>query len=234
MRRLTARQAAVLDVVEKLGNPTVPQVAAEFRGLPPSAVLRVLRALERVGRVTSSGDPGDVYLGDISYPGWRDLEPARWCGSAASPAESPCSSRCASRDGGCPGSPPGSFDPALTVPTRPPQLADRQPGGAPLTVEYDRLRHLWRVSPGDYTRRRLSDVLAQATGQSPEAEWIQQVERELTGAEKTGRHQHATPIRLRVAPGAAKASRAPTRTTGRVQQVVYLSISSNHLFPTLM
>jgi hypothetical protein len=42
------------------------------------------------------------------------------------------------------------------------------------------LRRLWRISPGDYTRRRLADALAQATGQQHDAEWIEKVESELT------------------------------------------------------
>jgi hypothetical protein len=42
------------------------------------------------------------------------------------------------------------------------------------------LRRLWRVSPGDYTRRQLPDALAQATNQRRDAEWITKLEQELT------------------------------------------------------
>ncbi len=56
----------------------------------------------------------------------------------------------------------------------------RTPAGADLTIEFDSLRRLWRVSPGDYTRRRLPDALAQATSQQRDAEWITGIERELS------------------------------------------------------
>lgn len=59
----------------------------------------------------------------------------------------------------------------------------RTPTGSALTVEFDRLRHLWRVSPGDYIRRQLPDALGQATGQSRDADWIRRVEQELMAAE---------------------------------------------------
>ena len=56
----------------------------------------------------------------------------------------------------------------------------RTPTGSELTIEFDRLRRLWRVSPGDYTRRRLPDALAQATNQPRDADWIAKVERDTT------------------------------------------------------
>jgi hypothetical protein len=56
----------------------------------------------------------------------------------------------------------------------------RTPTGSELTIEFDRLRRLWRVSPGDYTRRRLSDALAQATNQPRDADWIAELERDTT------------------------------------------------------
>jgi hypothetical protein len=55
----------------------------------------------------------------------------------------------------------------------------RSPSGHQLTVEYDRLRNHWRVSPGEYVRLRLVDALAQATGSRPNADWILAVEREI-------------------------------------------------------
>ena len=57
----------------------------------------------------------------------------------------------------------------------------RSPSGKQLTVEYDRLRNHWRVSPGEYVRLRLVDALAQATGSRPNADWILAVEREISG-----------------------------------------------------
>ena len=60
-----------------------------------------------------------------------------------------------------------------------PTWSIRSPSGQQLTVEYDRLRNHWRVSPGEYVRLRLVDALAQATGSRPDAEWILAVEREI-------------------------------------------------------
>ena len=53
-----------------------------------------------------------------------------------------------------------------------PTWAIRSPSGQQLTVEYDRLRNHWRVSPGEYVRIHLVDALAQATGSRPTADWI--------------------------------------------------------------
>ena len=58
----------------------------------------------------------------------------------------------------------------------------RSPSGRQLTVEFDRIRSHWRVSPGEYVRLRLADALAQATGSRADSEWILTVEREI-GAE---------------------------------------------------
>jgi hypothetical protein len=55
----------------------------------------------------------------------------------------------------------------------------RTPSGQELTVEFDRLRNRWRVSPGEYVRVRLVDVLAQATGSRPDTDWILKIEREI-------------------------------------------------------
>ncbi len=74
LRRLTIRQAAVLEVVQGLGSPTLPQIAAEFPDLFPSDVAKVLRALGRRGRLTWTGDWASAYLGDRSYPGRPELE----------------------------------------------------------------------------------------------------------------------------------------------------------------
>ena len=48
----------------------------------------------------------------------------------------------------------------------------RSPSGQQLRVEYDRLRHHWRVSPGEYVRRELADALSEATGSDRNADWI--------------------------------------------------------------
>jgi hypothetical protein len=63
MRRLTDRQVAVLAAVERLGQPTLPDLRHEFPHLAPSTVLRTLDALERKGRVLSTGNRHWVYLG---------------------------------------------------------------------------------------------------------------------------------------------------------------------------
>jgi hypothetical protein len=55
--------------------------------------------------------------------------------------------------------------------TRPRWLIEA-PGGRVFEVEYDRLRPLWRVSPGEYVRRELPDALSQATGAPRDAPWI--------------------------------------------------------------
>ena len=55
----------------------------------------------------------------------------------------------------------------------------RTPTGTALTVEYDTLRSRWRVDPGGYERRGLADVLGQATGTSPSANWIVEIAERL-------------------------------------------------------
>ena len=55
----------------------------------------------------------------------------------------------------------------------------RTPTGASLTVEYDTLRSRWRVDPGGYERRGLADVLGQATGAAPSANWIVEIAERL-------------------------------------------------------
>jgi hypothetical protein len=55
------------------------------------------------------------------------------------------------------------FRPAWTI---------RTPSGKQLRAEYDQLRNHWRVSPGEYVRRELADVLSDATGARPDSGWI--------------------------------------------------------------
>lgn len=62
----------------------------------------------------------------------------------------------------------------------------RTPSGATLTVEYDTLRHRWRVDPGGYERRRLADALAQATSSSRDDAWLIQLADRL---EKEPKHE---------------------------------------------
>jgi len=54
--------------------------------------------------------------------------------------------------------------------------------GRQLALEYDRLRRLWRVTPGEYVRRRLGDALAQASGEERGAPWILGLEEQLPDA----------------------------------------------------
>jgi hypothetical protein len=63
-RRLTAKQVAVLAAVERLGNPTVPELAWELDAMVPSEIVRVLDALEARERVVATGARHWIYLGD--------------------------------------------------------------------------------------------------------------------------------------------------------------------------
>ena len=64
MRRLTDLQTAVLAAVERLDNPTLPEVAAQFPGRSSSDVFRVMEGLGRRGLVAMSGNPHYLYVGD--------------------------------------------------------------------------------------------------------------------------------------------------------------------------
>jgi hypothetical protein len=63
-RRLTVNQVVVLAAVERLGNPTVPELAWELDSMRPSEIVRVLDALERHEKVAGSGCRTWIYLGD--------------------------------------------------------------------------------------------------------------------------------------------------------------------------
>jgi len=63
-RRLTDRQIAVLAAIERLGNPTVPELAKELCSMNPSEIVRVLDSLEAKGLVIASGSRHWIYLGD--------------------------------------------------------------------------------------------------------------------------------------------------------------------------
>jgi hypothetical protein len=56
------------------------------------------------------------------------------------------------------------------------------PSGQKLRAEYDRLRDHWRVSPGEYVRKQLADALSDATGSSPDAQWIAEAVRQTSAA----------------------------------------------------
>ena len=72
----TNRQAAVLAAVERLGQPTRLELRAEMSALAPSAIARVLDALERRGLVDGAGDEALIYLGDVRF--WSTaLRPTR-------------------------------------------------------------------------------------------------------------------------------------------------------------
>lgn len=64
VRRLTDKQVAVLAAVERLGNPTVPELAYELDAMTPSEIVRVLDALEVKERVVATGARHWIYLGD--------------------------------------------------------------------------------------------------------------------------------------------------------------------------
>ena len=63
-RRLTDKQVAVLAAVERLGHPTVPELAWELDAMNPSEIVRVLDALEAKERVVATGSRDWIYLGD--------------------------------------------------------------------------------------------------------------------------------------------------------------------------
>ncbi len=63
-RRLTANQVVVLAAVERLGNPTVPELGRDLQRMCPSQIVRVLDALERKEKVVGSGCRTWIYLGD--------------------------------------------------------------------------------------------------------------------------------------------------------------------------
>jgi hypothetical protein len=63
-RRLTEKQVVVLSAVERLGRPTIPELAGELTEMLPSEIVRVLSALEAKERVAASGCRYWIYLGD--------------------------------------------------------------------------------------------------------------------------------------------------------------------------
>lgn len=63
-RRLTEKQVVVLAAVERLGFPTVPELAHELDAMTPSEIVRVLHALEAKERVVATTVRQWTYLGD--------------------------------------------------------------------------------------------------------------------------------------------------------------------------
>jgi hypothetical protein len=66
VRKLTQRQTAVLAAVERLGRANMLELARELSGAP-SAIGRVLEALEERQLVGSSGDPALIYAGGVHW-----------------------------------------------------------------------------------------------------------------------------------------------------------------------
>ena len=75
---LTNRQAAVLAAVERLGQPTMLELRAEMSALAPSAIARVLDALERRALVDGAGDEALIYLGGVRFWSTAFERRARW------------------------------------------------------------------------------------------------------------------------------------------------------------
>lgn len=65
-RKLTLRQATVLAALERLGRATMIDLSSEL-ALMPSAIARVLDALERRGLVARSGNPSMIYMGGVEF-----------------------------------------------------------------------------------------------------------------------------------------------------------------------
>jgi hypothetical protein len=64
------------------------------------------------------------------------------------------------------------------------------PDGRRVDVELDRIRSLWRVSPGEYIRRELVNALSQASGAEPSTPWLEalvaDIERSKESMEERG------------------------------------------------
>ena len=65
----------------------------------------------------------------------------------------------------------------------------RTPSGAALTVEHDRIRGRWRVTPGGYERKNLRDAIAEATGSATNASWILELEQRINATLAAGSSQ---------------------------------------------
>jgi len=65
--RLTARQGAVLETVERLGQPVMSELWRELPELVPSAIKQVLDVLERKGLVESGGAWDRVYVDGMRW-----------------------------------------------------------------------------------------------------------------------------------------------------------------------
>lgn len=67
MRKLTIRQSAVLAAIERRRKCSLVELWDDFPDLPPSAVLRVIDALELRGLVNRTGNPDDSYVGGVTF-----------------------------------------------------------------------------------------------------------------------------------------------------------------------
>ncbi len=65
--KLTDRQTAVLAAVERLGQPVMADLWNEFPDDAPSAIKKVLDALEKKGLVAHAGDPGQAFVNGVHW-----------------------------------------------------------------------------------------------------------------------------------------------------------------------
>ena len=74
--RLTDRQTAVLAAVERLGRPVMADLWEQFPELAPSAIKKVLDALEKKGLLSHAGDDSQAFVNGV-----------HWWSTALTPAE---------------------------------------------------------------------------------------------------------------------------------------------------
>lgn len=65
--KLTDRQTAVLAAVERLGRPMMADLWQEFPDLAPSAIKKVLDALEKKGLVDHAGDDSQAFVNGVHW-----------------------------------------------------------------------------------------------------------------------------------------------------------------------
>ena len=65
--KLTNRQTAVLAAVERLGRPVMADLWQEFPELAPSAIKKVLGALQQKGLVDHAGDDSQAFVNGVHW-----------------------------------------------------------------------------------------------------------------------------------------------------------------------
>lgn len=65
--KLTDRQTAVLAAVERLGRPMMADLWQEFPVIAPSAIKKVLDALEKKGLVAHAGDESQAFVNGVHW-----------------------------------------------------------------------------------------------------------------------------------------------------------------------